>query len=152
MTATNHALTGAIIGLMVSDPFIAAPVALLSHFVLDSIPHHGSLKNKNVWLKSRTFHTMLIVDASLCLVLVIALAILHPRHWILACVCAFLAASPDLASIGLFRAALANKSRKPNLYTRFASKIQWFERPSGTVVEATWFLSCLFILSRIIRF
>ena len=33
MRATNHALTGAIIGLTVQNPWVALPAAFLSHFV-----------------------------------------------------------------------------------------------------------------------
>ena len=55
MTATNHALTGAIIGFTVVAP-LAFLVAILSHFVLDAIPHFGAnvpdnMHIKNIWFK-----------------------------------------------------------------------------------------------------
>lgn len=39
MTATNHALTGTVIALVVKQPLLAIPLAFLSHFVLDMILH-----------------------------------------------------------------------------------------------------------------
>lgn len=39
MTATGHALIGTLIAAKISNPAIAAPLALLSHFAADIIPH-----------------------------------------------------------------------------------------------------------------
>lgn len=39
MTATAHALVGAVIAAKVGNPFLAYPVALGSHFFMDLIPH-----------------------------------------------------------------------------------------------------------------
>ncbi len=39
MTATAHALAGAVIATKISNPFIGLPLAFLSHFILDTIPH-----------------------------------------------------------------------------------------------------------------
>lgn len=39
MLVLPHVATGAAIGALVGDPFIVLPVAVASHFVLDSIPH-----------------------------------------------------------------------------------------------------------------
>ncbi len=44
MLATPHILAGAAVGKAVRNPWIALPVALLSHFALDAMPHldaHG---------------------------------------------------------------------------------------------------------------
>jgi hypothetical protein len=39
MTATAHALIGASIAAKVTNPFLAIPIAILSHFVADLVPH-----------------------------------------------------------------------------------------------------------------
>jgi hypothetical protein len=39
MTATAHALVGAVIAAKVANPFLAYPAALGSHFLMDLIPH-----------------------------------------------------------------------------------------------------------------
>src|SRR5690349_1146927 len=41
MTATNHALGGALVALVLKEPVLALPLAFLSHFLLDSLPHFG---------------------------------------------------------------------------------------------------------------
>jgi hypothetical protein len=153
MTATNHAITGAIIGLVVGQPLIALPAAFLSHFVCDAIPHFGPAANisNNNWLKSKTFKTMLRTDAVCCILLVAVIADRHPVHWLLACICAFLATSPDLFWINGFMKANKNKKWNPNLYSKFAYTIQWFEKPTGALVELTWLVYGIFIISIFIR-
>jgi hypothetical protein len=39
MLATPHATTGAVIGALIPNPLLVVPLAIGSHFVLDSIPH-----------------------------------------------------------------------------------------------------------------
>lgn len=39
MTATAHALIGAAIAAKVINPFLAIPLAIISHFALDLVPH-----------------------------------------------------------------------------------------------------------------
>lgn len=46
MTATAHALIGTVIAAKISDPVIAAPLALASHFVADMIPHWDEALNR----------------------------------------------------------------------------------------------------------
>lgn len=151
MRAINHALTGAAIGAYVSNPAIAAPAAFLSHYVCDAIPHYGGGKPEEEELNSTVFRSLLVADACLCGLLVLILALYHPKHWLLMAVCAFLAASPDLFSVGRYLSA--RKHRKPvlNAYQRFATAIQWFERPVGAVVEVAWLIAMLIILVPIIR-
>lgn len=140
MTATNHALTGATIGLLVGNPLIALPLALLSHFVLDALPHFG-IKDP---LRSDlpVFTKMLMIDAALCVGIVLALATAQPHNWLLASLSAFVATAPDLMWLkGYLRARrqqLVQPLRSPVM--RFHAAIQWFERPIGAVVEVVWCL------------
>lgn len=39
MTATAHALIGASLAVKITNPFVGIPLAILSHFLLDLIPH-----------------------------------------------------------------------------------------------------------------
>ncbi len=155
MRAINHALTGAIIGLAIGEPLIAVPAAVASHFVMDAIPHHGDSGNQKARLemvRSNFFRQLLYADAFLCFCLVLLLATNRPAHWFLAAVCAFAAAAPDLLSFNLYRRALSGKGLQPRtLYGKFASKIQWFERPIGAVVEVTWFVAALLFLLPFLR-
>lgn len=145
MTAVNHALTGTAIGLISGVPAVALPLALVSHYICDMIPHFGT-RNPEMAIKSRAFRNYLFVEASLCFVIVLALAILQPVHWLLAAVCAFVAASPDLLSINYFQKMKKGAKWRPGAYVRFAKKIQWFEKPIGAVVEVVWLVAvCLVI-------
>ena len=52
MTATAHALIGASIALKVTNPLLGIPIAILSHFIADLIPHWDAGTNHK--LKSLT--------------------------------------------------------------------------------------------------
>lgn len=150
MTATNHALTGAIIGLTISQPVPAMILALLSHFVLDAIPHFKLDKPDDELLKSTWFRNYLVVEAVVCFALVVLLFTASPNNWFIPAFCAFLAASPDLLSINKYLKTRRGLKHKPNLYTQFASGIQWFQRPIGVVVEVAWFAGAVVILANIL--
>jgi hypothetical protein len=144
MTATNHALTGAVIGLVIQNPLAAIPAALLSHLVCDAIPHFGGIKD---WISQNSFVAYLVMEAFVCWLLVLLLFLTHPVDWWLAAVCAFVAASPDFISIRAFVAARRHKKFVPNALERFLKSIQWFERPIGALVEVAWFAAAATILS-----
>lgn len=146
MTATNHAITGALIGLIVGQPLIALPAAFLSHFVCDAIPHFDPSMPTEQWLRTKTFIRLLVSDASLCLLLVGVLAVRHPHHWLLASVCAFLATSPDLYWIRRFILTRSGRTWEPNLFERFAVKIQWYTSPQAAIVEVAWFIIGIIVL------
>lgn len=154
MTATNHALTGTAIGLIVGEPLPAVPLALLSHFVCDAIPHFSFTADeskKEKMLRSKLYRNYLIIEAILCSLIVLGLAIMQPAHWLLAAVCAFVAAAPDLFSINLYLSTRRRKPWKPGLYSRFSHGIQWFEKPIGAVVEVAWLVAAIIIILPIIN-
>lgn len=151
MTATNHALTGTAIGLIVGQPLLALPLALLSHYICDAIPHFGTGLPDTVVLKTKAFRTYLLVEAAICFGVVLALALLQPAHWELAAVCAFVAAAPDLLSINHFATIRRGKKWKSGWYTSFASKIQWFERPIGAVVEVVWLIGLIWLIAPFVK-
>jgi hypothetical protein len=151
MRAINHALTGAIIGLTVSEPLIAVPAALVSHYVLDVIPHYDLGLGGNTWLHKRSFKYLLLIDALLCAVLVLALGLAQPLGWQLAAICAFVAVAPDFASVP--RYITVNKGGKWEAagYMKFANGIQWFQRPIGAVVEIAWLAASVYLLVRLLQ-
>jgi hypothetical protein len=146
VTAVNHALTGTVIALVVGEPLIALPTALASHFICDALPHFGSNIPPAARLKTNNFRNYLIVEACLCMLIVAVLASLRPDHWLLAAVCAFLAASPDLLWINKYLKMRRGHHWKRNAYERFAGNIQWFERPVGAVVEVAWFAAAITVI------
>ena len=153
MTATNHALTGAIIGLSLSNPYLAIPLALASHFALDALPHYGIRGNLRKILAGKRFLITLIIDIALCIILAISLSIIRPINWQMGIFCAFIASSPDLMWVKMFIAARA-RHRLPKIKDSLStlhSKIQWFQRPIGAFVEVAWFASAIFFLGILIK-
>jgi hypothetical protein len=135
MTATNHGLAGAVIGLSLTAPAIALPVALLSHFVLDSVPHFGGIEFYKSPKQRRIFHSYLIIDAILLLGL-IGFLIISSAGW-LALACLFLAGCPDFVQAYkyLFDKQFRIMPTQNHWFTRFHKKIQWSETPQGLLVE-----------------
>ena len=62
MTASNHVAAGALIGAVI-NPWLAAPAAVTSHFVLDAMPHYGYEGERELKrLKLSLFRLVLIMD------------------------------------------------------------------------------------------
>ena len=152
MTATNHALTGAVIGLVVTNPLMALPVAFLSHFALDMVPHYGPATSN---IGSKRFRNYLVSDGLLCILLVVVLAVSHPLNWLLAAACAFVATTPDFMWVKNFmheqRGKIAPHISKRSPVVRFHHDIQWFQRPIGAFVEAAWFIAAISVLAALTR-
>lgn len=147
MRAINHAMTGALIGLISGEPLVAVPAAVVSHFVMDAIPHHGGSQSDDQTIRSRWFNLMLVTDAVLCAALVVVLASKQPLNWQLAAVCAFLAAAPDFLSFNRYIKTIRRKPVRLSHFVQWTRDIQWFERPIGAVVEIAWFAAALVLLS-----
>lgn len=145
MRAINHAMTGAIIGLSLANP-VALPLAVVSHYALDSLPHYN--QKKQLSYGSRLFKLMLLIDIMLCFGLVVVLALKHPGDWWLAGICAFAAASPDFMWLGDFIDVLKGRPLKKhsNQLVVLHSWVQWFQRPIGIIVELAWAVLSLAIL------
>lgn len=150
MTAPNHALTGTLIGLTVGNPWLALPLALASHFICDAIPHYGAGQQA---IATKRFQQQLIVEALVCASIVLILAFLQPQHWVVGAVAAFVATSPDFMWINKFRRAQSGKPQlvKQAFILRFHAWIQWFERPSGAIVEIAWLTAMLVFLIPLVR-
>jgi len=148
MTATNHAITGAIIGLAIGNPYAAVPLSLASHYFMDTLPHFG-----NKWdIKSSEFVKYLFVEAFLCFLIVLTLFLTKPHNYILGMVCAFVGAFPDLLSFKFFRTTRKNKVYKAGVYFKFAKGIQKKESAENIKYDIAWFFVALilfmFLISR----
>lgn len=143
MTAINHALTGAAIGLAVSNPAVALPLAFLSHFVCDAIPHYDAPGTAAERIASkRLIYEQIVAGAVLCFLLVVVLFIARPHHWFIVALAAFLAASPDLLWIPRWiEARRTGTDPGPRGWFRqFHHKIQWKTGPKFVWLEAVWFV------------
>lgn len=144
MTATNHAVTGALIATIIPNPFIAIPLAFTAHFVMDAIPHFGineqdALKRN----KNRTFLLVLMIDIMIAGLLLLSLPIalggaINP--WLvfasmLTCM------APDLVWGWRFYGEIKYKIQKRmSSFSIFHEKIQRSETPKGLIVEILWFV------------
>lgn len=143
MTASNHVITGAVIGAAISNPYVALSAALLSHLILDVMPHYGEEETD---LSSKKFTRILLSDLSISIFLLMFIYILHPINWILMIACGIIAISPDLLWVEQWLAAHRNKPYKHGPVRRFLHWIQWAERPWGFIVEALWFSAMVYAL------
>ena len=138
MTLVNHAAAGAVIALTIKQPYLVIPLALISHFVMDLIPHFGYPGHQGYKkiLRHRLTYFYLFLDLVGWIFLVWAMLGLS---W-LAYVAAFMAVLPDIGR-DLWRALFyygLEKKGKPfrrGPLTKFHRWIQWCERPWGFIVE-----------------
>lgn len=140
MTGLNHGLTGAVIALAVKNPYIAVPMAFLSHFIVDIIPHWDyGIKNK-AGTFSRKFNLLLTSDFLISVLAMIILAILSPAHKWLIWACMIAAASPDLmwAYYRLYIEHLKKRVPRLDPLARVHDLLQWSHTTGGLYVEIIW--------------
>jgi hypothetical protein len=148
VTATNHAVTGALIATLIKQPLAAVPIAFASHFVLDALPHFG-IHEEDIFKRNHSwqFKTILITDLVLASLVGITLLIVlasEVSFWVLTA-CMFAAVSPDLIWGVRFFREIKTKIYKPpkDLFSRLHLGIQWSQTPSGVITEVLWFI-CIF--------
>jgi hypothetical protein len=149
MTATNHALTGAVIALAVKQPVLAIPLAFLSHFAADVIPHFDIRPTR-----PKLVAPIAAVDSILALSLAILIVFFlkNDVSWWVIMACMFAAVSPDLVwGWRYFRLLDVNAVfTKPwSWLSRTHYNIQWSETPQGGVVELLWFISMGFLVLKL---
>jgi hypothetical protein len=142
MTAPNHAITGALIGLALPNMWLGVPLAILSHFVLDAIPHYDVPGDTNeARIGSKQFLLVQILGGgAVCALLVFVLWQFAPVYWFSAAVCAFAAASPDLLSFPRFVSVKrgGHDLVEKNWFWKFHNDIQR-QHPRYLSVELVWF-------------
>lgn len=148
MTATNHVLTGVVIGLTIHQPVLAIPLALVSHFALDALPHYGEQD-----LTSKRFKIILAVEALAITIILTVIAMRQPAYWGLAIVCGLVAASPDFMWLPNFIRDLRHSNdRKP--YTsgiyHFHKAIQWAEKSYNWPYELVWLVLAIFTMAKLV--
>ena len=155
MTATNHAVTGAVIAAVVRQPLWAVPLAFLSHFVMDAIPHFGiDEAGDDVHARNRqpAFKWVLRIDmvlAPLCLMFLPWL-LQDIVAWYVTLACSLAAMAPDLVWVyRYFREIRTGGLIPKNRFSRFHSWLQ-HERPRGIVLEIGWLLASLVVVAKLI--
>lgn len=135
MTATNHYLTGVAIATIVPNPIIALPLAFISHFILDVLPHFG---DKDYRQKLPKFYWIWRIDFVILCGFLIWTFMSLPWWFMLA---GFLGTSPDLAWVYRFQfLEKQGKYHEPkmNWFNQFHAHIQKFERSWGIYLEVIY--------------
>jgi hypothetical protein len=130
MTGINHVLTGAAIALAVREPFLVAPLAVASHFVLDAIPHFDHPLYQH---GSKYFARIMATDGLISILAVVGLMAAMPSLAGVTALGAFCAILPDFFWLYYY-----THNRPQWWFFRFHTKIQWFERPPGAFVELSY--------------
>jgi hypothetical protein len=139
MTGLNHAATGALVAAAIQEPAIALPAALLSHFVIDSLPHW------NYWVpgQKRFRHWVMYLDFTLSLVLLAFLSSLVSEvAWWQVLAGGLLAILPDMMwfpYLILGKNTPADTDSWLHRLRRFHLRIQWSETSHGIFYELIWF-------------
>ncbi len=136
MLGLNHTTTAVLIAVTVKQPQIAAPLAFISHFVLDVIPHHGN--DMEFEHNSSKFWPKIALDATLSVAVYLAAVMIWPDLTAVITACFVAALAPDL----LWPVAWRMKSRKGLLWAffKFHKGIQ-HESRGGIWVEYAWALT-----------
>jgi hypothetical protein len=142
MMTTNHVLTGTLIGLTIHTPALALPIAFVSHFILDVLPHYGDSDHIG-----KKFKMVLSLDILVASLVLIAMGIFRPMYWQLGVLCAVIAASPDLVWLPMWLHELKHESPgRMGIFSRFHKKIQWAETAKNYPFEFIWAGLCVLVL------
>lgn len=141
MTGFSHSATGVVIAIAVHNPALALPLALVSHFVLDAVPHYGDNRLDGT---NKAFRRFILIDAVAGFGIAGLMFALLPEHRLLIAFCAAMATVPDLMWLPNHIRQTKNLPSKPhNWLMRWHHNIQ-FEHPVwGTVAEAIWLVAML---------
>jgi hypothetical protein len=146
MTGLNHAVTGVFVVVAVSQPALALPAALLSHFVIDALPHYD---HKDLLPNLKKYKLVLVFDALLSFGLLTFFAfILDEPAWLIFAG-GFLAIAPDLMwlpAITKGKTAPRDQDSLLHLIRRFHAWVQWSEGPRGLYIEIIWFVLMLILI------
>lgn len=137
MTGCNHTLAGSIIAVIAPAPLVPV-VALASHFLLDAMPHFG--RDPRITPFNRPFRTLLLIDALLCVSVLIGAWWLFPDKWLIITIGVGMACLPD------FLWLLDGRIGWLAPFFRFAARIQWGERPWGWWLEIGYGIVMLTVL------
>jgi|GEM_PF-2360925 len=121
MIATTHILAGAAITAKIKNPILVILLALLSHFILDIIPH------RDPRFKRRLSHILLvsldpILGATYLLFLLIFFKI--AVNWPLLILVIMIVTLPDFLSLAYF----LFRFRALKQFYKFHQKLHWFEQ------------------------
>jgi len=146
-----HAIVGATIAIKTGNPFLAFPLAFLSNFILDILPHwnpHLYTELKRDGKVSSKTMKIVFIDAFLALIIGLFLAFRFYPDWtmiILILLSCFLAVSTDLAEAPFF--FLNSKNKFLVKLISIQRKLQWnVSFWPGMLVQGGLLLFCFYLI------
>lgn len=147
MTGTNHGMTGAVIAVAVRQPYLALPLAFLSHFACDALPHFGMESSQTF---KKRFNLVLTADFLTALLTMAVIGSLYPGQALTIWGSMILAASPDL--MWLYHYGYVERYlRRPvrlGVLGRLHTWLQWSQTLPGLAYEVIWFALMAALLIR----
>lgn len=143
MTGLNHGLTGAVIAIAINQPALAVPLAFVSHFAQDAIPHWDYGVKPGDQFFSRRFNLFLIGDFCLALFAMAFIFGAFPDQYKLIWACMIAAAAPDLmwGYHYLYQQKIKGRQVKLDWLARLHAAIEWSESPPGAIIEFLWIIA-----------
>lgn len=150
MTATNHALGGALVATAVSQPLAAVVIAFALHFFMDMMPHFG-VEGKNpqdMMSKSRLFRHVIRTDTLMFFGFMLILPFtVNAVSWAVVFACMIACVAPDFVwAYRFLRERTERTELEKNRFSRFHSWLQFRESPKGLIFELIWLGSMLWLL------
>lgn len=102
MTATGHAIVGAAIATLIPNPVVSLPIAFLSHFAGDKLPHWDIMTDKKKTKTQILFQSALDVLLGFTLVWAIFIFYLQSPNPLIIFLGAFAAQLPDWLELPYF--------------------------------------------------
>jgi hypothetical protein len=149
MTGLNHALTGALVAASINEPLLALPAALLSHFVIDAIPHWNYEPGPRIASRQ----VLMFADLVLSLALLLILALTVDANPYIVILGGLLGILPDTMWLRYFLTGRPSITGSPkriiNRIRKLHFWIQWSETPKGIFVELLWFPLMLWLIYQV---
>ncbi len=147
MTLTNHLMTGAMIALVAKQPFLAIPLAFMSHFALDALPHYGDPGHgESEYEARRRVWAVRVIDFAIGGMFFYYLI---DQQMYFVAFCALVAFIPDMVWIHRYiRQRYWGDVGLRNRFSRFHEHIQR-ESQWGIVVEVVFGVMMVFFLSKL---
>lgn len=142
MIGFNHALAGIGIALSVRNPLLVASIALISHFLLDIIPHfhHESFGDTLRRPYTQRFKQVLLLDTVVTISIALLALYFWPELWFVLLLGIFFAMLPD------FLWPLYGKVPQLERFFHFHLRIQRYERSWGLMIEMPFVLLLGFLI------
>jgi hypothetical protein len=148
MTAVNHAVFGSLVVAYAGNPIIGLPLAFLSHFLLDAMPHFGA--HTVAKPGSHEYKAIIKFDTFMTASFVLVVGFAGYRaglEWWLLPLGGMIGWSPDIMWYKHYKSDIAGKPREWDPVRRLHKKIQRFEISWGWAIEMLWFVLLVALLS-----